>query len=245
MTWRAAVLGAVVVAWGMVWLAGPAEAGRCQGPVRFVIAETQLPMTRAAVKAHRLSILALGGAATAGGAARDPAATYPARLLTRLREGLPKVDVLMTVRAAPRRRSSDILPELDKGLARVKPALVIWGPGGSAAAHGEDAETFGTTIDAAIARTQAARADLLLMTLQYAPSVLRLMNLAPYRMAVIRSAEAADIPVFDRYDFMRFWNANGILNLDATDASERVEVARTLFDCIAQVLAEGIIDAVR
>lgn len=226
-------------------LASPARAERCPEPTKFVIAETQLEMTRAAVKDRRLVILALGGAATAGAAAHDPAATYPARLQAHLGAGLPGVEVMVAVRSVSRRERADLLPALERDLAAVRPSLVIWGPGASAAARGEDVDDFAALIDAAIARTRAAHADVLLMTLQYAPSLLRLINLAPYRMAVIHAGESADVPVFDRYDFMRFWSDNGVMNLDATDKAERVRVARRLFDCIAQSLAEGIVDAVK
>ena len=83
------------------------------------------------------------------------------------------------------------------------------------------------------------------MTLQYAPSVARVINLFPYRMAVIHAGELADVPVLDRYELMRFWSDNGFLDLDATDAGDRVQVARKLYDCMAEILTTGIVDAVR
>ncbi len=35
------------------------------------------------------------------------------------------------------------------------------------------------------------------------------------------------------------------MNLDATDAEDRVRVARRLYDCRAEILAEGFVNAVR
>ena len=217
----------------------------CPSPSVFEINPDQVPATRAAVARGRLPILVLGGAATAGGAAGGSGFTYPARLSVRLRERLPNVEVTVTVRATPRARTADALVTLDADLADSRPVLVIWGPGGSAAARNEDLESFTTTVNSMITRTRTAHADPLLMSLQYAPSVLRVVNLVPYRTAVLNIGDSENVPVFDRYEFMRFWNAEGSIDLDATSAVERVKVARKLFDCMAEVLAQGIADAVR
>ncbi len=83
------------------------------------------------------------------------------------------------------------------------------------------------------------------MTLQYGPSVARVLNLYPYRMAVIRSAETAGVPVLDRYELMRFWSDSGFLDLDVTGSAERVQVARTIYDCMADILTRGITGAIR
>jgi acyl-CoA thioesterase-1 len=96
-----------------------------------------------------------------------------------------------------------------------------------------------------IGKVRLAGADLLLMTLQYAPSVSRLVNLYPYRMAVIRAGDDAGVPVLDRYELMRFWNDNDFLNLDATNADDRIHVSRALFDCMAEILGGAIVDAAK
>ena len=55
----------------------------------------------------------------------------------------------------------------------------------------------------------------------------------------------AAVPVLDRYELMRFWSDNDFLNLDVTEAQDRIRVARKLYDCMAEVITEGIIGAVR
>jgi hypothetical protein len=140
---------------------------------------------------------------------------------------------------------AEALAKLDADLATHKPALVIWGPGASAAARGDDLDSFIGSVNHAIQKVQSVGADLILMTLQYAPSVARVINLPPYRMAVIRGAEMAGVPVLDRYELMRFWSGSDFLNLDATGNQDRIQVARRLFDCMGEILAEGIVDASR
>jgi hypothetical protein len=222
-----------------------AAAVQCPEAGRFSIPDTDLPATRAAVAKRNVPILVLGGAATAGGAARGSEFTYPARLAARLRDALPGVEVSVTVRLVGRRAGPEVLETVETALSQSKPVLVIWGLGATAAARGEDVDQFATTLEDAIDKVHAAHADLVLMTLQYAPSVVRLINLAPYRMAVIRTGEAAGVPVFDRYEFMRLWHNSGFVNLDATDTAERIVVARTVFDCMATMLAEGIANAIK
>jgi len=44
---------------------------------------------------------------------------------------------------------------------------------------------------------------------------------------------------------MRNWNETGFLDLDTTDPALRVHIARTLYDCIAEAVTAGIVDATR
>ncbi len=241
---RCLVRLAVVV--GLVLSAGlPARAATCPVPDPFEIPHGGLPATQAGVAIGRLTILTLGGSATLGAAARGAAFTYPARLEARLRTALPGVEIKAEVRAATRLAMADILTRLDADLAAIRPGLVIWGPGASAAARGDDLDSFNNGIAEVIRRVRLAGADLIMMTLQFAPSVVRVMNPYPYRMAVIRGADMVGVPVLDRYELMHFWNGSGFMNLDATDAEDRVRVARRLYDCMAEILAEGIVNAVR
>ena len=109
----------------------------------------------------------------------------------------------------------------------------------------DDLDTFAGHVSDVIAKIRSTGADLILMTLQYAPSVARVVNLHPYRMAVARAGEMAGLPVLDRYELMRFWSDNGILDLDAVEPAERLQVARKVYDCMAEHLTRGIAGAVR
>ena len=219
----------------------------CPLPLAFPVTAGQLPATLSAIARLHLPILVLGGSATAAVAAKGEEYTYPARLAAHLREAFPGLDVTLTrpEPPAPRSGTPQILATLDADLARSRAALVIWGPGGSAAARGEDVDAFATAIRDVIVRARQAGADVILMSLQYAPSVARVVNLSPYRNALLGTAGAETVPVLDRYELMRHWNATDLVNLDATDPAERTGVARKVFDCVATVLANGIADAAR
>ena len=222
----------------------PALAASCPTPDAFVIPAGEMAATKEAIGRRALTILFLGGSATLGGPAQGAEFTYPYRLAARLRDAFPGLAVTIVVRAIPRQTEAEVEAKLEATLAAEKPSLVIWGPGATAAGRGDDLDTFIGDVTDTVDKIKASGADLILMTLQYAPSVARVINLASYRKAVLRAGEMADVPVMDRYEFMRFWSDDNFLDLDATDAHDRVQVARKLFDCIAEILTDGLVDGV-
>jgi hypothetical protein len=230
---------------GLFYSGGPVYAASCPTPDEFVIPADQLPATREAIGKRAITILALGGAATLGAPARGREFTWPARLAARLMEAIPGLKVRIVVFAVPRQTDTNLNLSLTPELAAARPALVIWGPGGSAAGRGEDLDTFIGGVTGTVEKVKSTGADLILMTLQYAPSLARMINLVPYRSAVLRSGEMAGVPVLDRYELMRYWSDNDFLDLDVTEAEDRVRVARKLYDCMAEILTGGIVDAVR
>jgi acyl-CoA thioesterase I len=243
---RAGLLALAIPFWVVLLSIGrPVLAAGCPTPDGFGIPTGDLPAAKAAVGKQALTILALGGASTLGGPANGAEFTWPSRLTARLSQAMPNVTFKIAVLAIPRLTEAELEEKLDASLTREKPALVIWGPGASAAGRGDDLDTFIGGVTGTIGKINAAGADLILMTLQYAPSLARVINLYPYRTAVVRAAEIAGVPLFDRYELMRFWSDTDFLDLDATKAEDRIWVARKLYDCMAEILAEGIVDAVR
>ena len=179
-----------------------------------------------------------------GAPAQGTEYTYPSRLKARLAEALPGVTINMVVLAVPRQSGVDLDLKLSAELAATNPALVIWGAGASAAGRGDDLDTFIGSVTQAVGKIQTSGADLILMTLQYAPSVARVIDLPPYRSAILQAGEMASVPVLDRYELMRFWSDTDFLDLDATAPETRVLVARKLYDCMAEILSKAIVDAV-
>jgi hypothetical protein len=222
---------------------GPVVAASCPLPDDFSFEAGDVSATKAAIAKGNLTILTLGGASTLGAPAQGADFTYPARLAARLRETFPRLTIKVVVRAAARQSDTSLLADLDASLATVKPHLVIWGPGAGAAARNDDLDTFTGTVNDVIGKIRSAGADLIMMTLQYAPSVSRLVNSYPYRLAVIRAGDDSGAAVLDRYELMRFWSDNGFLDFDATSAADRIRVSRSLYDCMAEILAKAIADA--
>ena len=218
----------------------------CPVPPEFALADLKLPAAKAEVAAHkRLAILVIGGAASAGTPAHGPGFTYPTRLETHLRDKLPDVEISLAMRAAARRTAHVTVDRLAVDLEEAAPQLVIWGAGAMEAGQRTDIQLLARELDAGIAKVAAAHADLVLMDIQYAPNIARRVDLTPYRDITLSTGTAHGVEVFDRYELMRWWNEDGTLNLDATDAKERLVVTRRLFDCLAETLASAIAAAVR
>ena len=223
-----------------------AELSACPVPEEAALRDISLPHAREEVATrHRLDVLVLGGADAMGRAAQGDAYSTPARLEARLREALPEVDVHIATHAAPRRSVSAALDDLEADLAKTAPALVIWSSGPVEAGRGTDIDDLADSLQTGIERIRAAGADIILVNLQYAPSIARIVDLEPYRDAVRRIGGANEIPVLDRYEMMRAWSDSGLLDLDATEPAARVQVARVLFDCVAAALADPILAALR
>ncbi|HVZ10533.1 hypothetical protein [Rhodopila sp.] len=213
-------------------------------PDDFTFIVEKLEAVRAAVDRRALTLMTIVGPMTASSAAKDPSLTYPAVLASRLKAAWPDVRVQSGLLPIARMEAALFQASLAAGLSQKTPNLVIWGVGGTAAARGDDLASFHIQLADAIATTRSAGADMILMTPQYAPVVARLMNLPPYRDAVLKEAQEAAVPVLDRYELMRYWSDNGILDLDAQTQTAQISVAHTANTWIARLLADGIVKAV-
>lgn len=227
-------------------LAGPGRAAEtCSLPESLALRDLSLPAVKQAVAAGRLTVLMLGGAATAGKAAGDESMTLPARLQAALDAALPGVAVRVVNGGVPRSTAESGVRNMTRMLGEIRPNLVIWAAGAREAVLGLDVEPYESALQLGIQTVQKAGADLILMDMQYAPSITRIANLAPFRAALAGTASAHNVPLLERYELMMRWNDDGLLNLDARDAEERRLVARKLFGCLADALAGPIAAAAR
>jgi hypothetical protein len=222
-----------------------AQSPPCPIPDDLALHDIALPLAHAAFAAKHLTVLVVGGAASAGTAAGGSAYTMAARLQVRLREQLPGSEIEAVTRAVPRRTASVTVDSIETDLAQTGARLVIWGVGDPEAGSGAGVDALGDTVSEGIDKIHAAGADVILMDLQFAPSIARVVDLEPYRAVVMRVGQDADVPVLDRYELMRSWSDDGVLDFDTTVPAERVQVARQLFDCVAAALADGIATALR
>ena len=207
--------------------------------------DLSLPAAKQSVTAdHRLVILALGGASTAGIAAIDPAASYPAQLQAALTAALPGVQVSVTNEGVPNTATTAVPPKIPAAIERTGATLVIWAPGGRAAVGRSGPAEFFDAVQAGIEAVRNVRADLILIDMQYVPSMEQFSHMEDYRDLLRGAASANDVPLLLRHDLMRVWSDDGLLDLDATGAAERTATARKLFLCLAQTLAVSIREAV-
>lgn len=245
MTWRLLLLLAALLA-PILPPPGAHAAETCPVPENLALRDVSLPAVKRAVAAGGgLTVLVMGGAAMAGKAAGDAALTIPARLEAALGAALPGVRVRVVDGSVPRATAESGVQAMDRLLGDIHPSLVIWAAGAREAVLGLDLDPYVAALQQGIQAVQKAGADLILLDMQYAPSITRIANLAPFRAALAGTAAAHDVPMLERYELMMRWNDDGLLNLDAKDTEERRMVARKLFGCLAQALAAPIAAAAR
>jgi hypothetical protein len=218
----------------------------CLVPSELALTGMSLPHAReAARQRRRLSILAAGGISTAGQMAQGAALTYPARLAARLSQRLPQLAIEVANRGVTGPSPLSRVERLGAGLAETHPDLVIWAPGSTEAGQSDDPDSFAATLLEGVDRVRDAGADLVLIDLQFAPSIARVANLAPYNEAIAGVASSREVPLLRRSDLMRLWAEQNVVNLDDAPADQRVATIRRLFDCLADGLAAGIESAVK
>ena len=202
----------------------------CPYPEHLALHELSLPLARAGMaRDGRLIVLTLGGSATAGNAAGDQAATYPARLQADLAAALPGKPVTVLNKANGQRNSPTMPKDLPAMIRETGAQLVIWATGAREAAASADIDDYVARLEKGIDAIHGAGADVILLDLQYAPSIARIINFSPYRNALLGTAASRNVPVLRRYDLMMRWSDEGIMNLDAQVSTERRLVARQLF----------------
>jgi hypothetical protein len=225
--------------------AARAEPASCAVPPDLALTGQPLPMFQAALAAHRpVTILAVGGASTAGAAGRGDAFTFPARLEAHLRDRLPGASITVVNRGVAGKSAVARVSLMTAELGQFHPALVIWAPGSTEAGLSEDIAPFEASLREGVARIRDAGADLILIDLQFAPSVARVVALDRYNETIAGVAEAEEVPLIHRSEWMRYWNDTGVLDLDNTPAKDIVPAIRRLFDCLAIGVADTIATSV-
>jgi hypothetical protein len=244
--------GMLRIAAAAIWLlasaasSARAEDAPCSVPEGLALNDMALPESKAQLAAgKRLVVLVVGGASIGGTAAGGRSYSLPMRTEARLRAALPGKEIAVVTHAIEGGKTRLAADQMAAAIRDTGARLVVWETGSGAAVAGDDLEMFGTELDLGINNVKGANADLILMDLQYAPSIARVMNQTPYCDVIRGASEMASLPLLHRFDLMRAWNDSGELDLDAANSAERIKVARKLYDCLAAVLASGIAQALR
>jgi len=210
---------------------------RCSVPLIYVEPLAQLQRTTIAAKRDRkLNILLLSGSPSQTGALKGMR-SYPSYLDDALHHRFPNLAIKLTVRAAPRRTVKELLSTLDKLLQETRPSLVIWQAGTADAYRGLDADAFAESLHMGISTILRSGADVILVDLQYSPRTDQLIDANDYRASMRNVANATDVPLFSRYDIMRFWNDFGVFDLASLRNNGLYEKVHS---CIGELLASFV-----
>jgi len=216
-----------------------AVAELCRVPNDLIADLADFPnAVRDVVDRHRLVIVAIGAASTAGTGATSPRAAWPARLEAMLAERMNATDVKIINLGERGLTASNAVVRMARELKSLRPDLVIWETGTVEAVRTEDPDQFAVSLMEGVDLAGELHADLILMTPQYARETERMINFQPYLDAMEQTAGLPGVNLFPRHAVMRYWAENERL-VPAT----RVEMRRgndQIYNCIAYLLADVI-----
>ena len=222
-------------------LSGAALAGP---PPECLVAQYQvehafpLPHVEQAIAAKKLEVLVVGSGSSILPGRGGSSSAYPARLQQALTELLPGVSVTVATDVKPHRTASEAVTALKAALAAAKPNLVVWQTGTVDAIQAIDPDAFSEALARGIALVHAAGADLVLVNAQYSPRTESMIALTTYGDDMRWVALQHEVPLFNRFDIMRVWAELG--TFDFTDASNKIEMAKRVHNCIGWLLADLI-----
>jgi hypothetical protein len=222
--------------------AGPtrAAADSCDVPDNLVETFARLPRVGLSVKRdHKLEIVVLSAAPKLSGEASS-LKSYPYYLESELRERLKGTDVHVFAQSEPRKTILEIARDLPHLLSERQPVLVIWQTGTVEAMRGIDPDGYGRALDSNVAALQNGGADVVLINQQFSPRTDFMFDGGPYTENMRWVSQTRDIPLFNRYEVMKYWGETGAFDLTALKNDGTYEKVHR---CIGRLIADLVIRA--
>jgi hypothetical protein len=214
----------------------------CSVPRTLLPAEATFPALARQIKAGGpVTIVAIGGASTLGEAAGAPEKSYPGRLEALLQARYPGLAIRVVNRGQPRQTARQMIDRFERDVFGVGPALVIWETGTNEAVRGIDVEEFKATLQAGTETLRNRGIDVMLMDMQFARGSAAVLPFEEYLNALRRVADVSEVPLFRRYDMMRYWAETGVFDYDALARRDRPrELVSAVYECLSLRLVEVI-----
>jgi hypothetical protein len=231
-------------------LAAPALVGRalaldppsCAVPDYLSSSDNKLTRVAAAVgRQHQLAVVVYGTGSSTLGGQEGPSFAYPARLEAILNQKLSGVTVKVNVRTKSGQTADIMQRSMKDLLGEERPNLVIWQTGTVDAIRRIGLDEFRTALDAGVETVQSAKADVILMNMQYSPRTESMIAVGPYVDNMRAVAQQREVPLFDRFAIMHNWADDGAFDFYA--ARKDNGLAQRVHDCLGRALASLVIEA--
>jgi lysophospholipase L1-like esterase len=219
------------------WADDP-NGAKCAAPPELVQDDPQLPLVAQKLQAHLpVVIVAIGGASTAGVA---PDNSYPHFLEAALRQRHPDESIAVINRGIAGETTEEMAARLPKDVYANKPSLVIWETGTVDSVRGEDIDSVADALTDGIDGIKSHGAEAMLMDMQYNPSTVSVINFEPYLETLHQTAQLQDVYMFKRFDLMKYWSEAGAFDFINMPKERKTSLARELYECLGERLAEAI-----
>jgi len=220
-----------------------AEAGPdCRVPADLIATDQRLPaLARRFDEKQPVTIVVLGGASTAGTAAGgDGQKAYPHYLEAALRQRHKGAPISVLNKGVARQTASEMIARFAKDVYANEPALVLWETGTVDAVRGTDLDEFATSLVDGVEALKQRGYEIILIDMQFNPSIVSVINFEPYLDALHRTADLEDIYLFKRFDIMKYWSEAGIFDFVNADRENRTTLAEQVYQCLGEGLADAI-----
>jgi len=221
-----------------------AESAACGAPPDLLEAGASLPATARAGTAGVLRILVVGGASVLGPGTSRPEAAWPARLEALLRARRPDLTLEIITRGARGLTATDTAAIIGAELTRAPVHLVLWQTGMAETVRNLDLDEMVEAVNGGLSRLLSAGADAVLIDHQFSRFLRANANVDAYLSALRLVAAAHAVPVFRRWDLMRFWADADRIDLERATRADRTAVTDRLNQCLADAMLALIRDGV-
>ena len=170
---------------------------------------------------------------------------FPNQMVKALQVAVPGADIRLTVRGGRGLSASEMLDLMRTELGAHKYELVLWQTGTVEAVRNTPPGEFAQTLVDGVEAIEAANADLVLVDPQFSRFLQTNSNLDPYEQAMQQAASMPDVLLFRRFDLMRSWANDGLIDLERTAKPDRKRVVETLHACLGAHLARMVLDGAR
>ena len=216
---------------------------KCAAPAELFQDDPQLPKLSEQLRKHQpVVIVVIGGASTAG---TSPDSSYPYFLEAALRQRHPGEDITVINKGIPGQTTEQMAARFAKDVYPAKPNLVVWETGTVDAVRGEDVDAMAQAVTDGLEAIANHGAEAMLVDMQYNPSTVSVINFEPYLDALHQSADQQNVYVFKRYDLMKYWIDAGEFDFVNVPREKRLSLAREVYACLGERLADAIEYAAR
>ena len=190
-----------------------------------------------------LTIVAIGSSSTEGVGASGPEMSYPSQFVAALRRRLPTQPLSMVNKGISGETEQDMVARFDRDVFAAHPDLVIWQLGTNTVLRDSAIEPMRELVKAALQQLRQANIDVVLMDLQYAPMVLTHPGYDEMEHTLSLIGKEEDVPIFPRFAVMRHWVSADKIDMAMMLASDGLHLNDLGYHCIANLLADGVVDA--
>jgi lysophospholipase L1-like esterase len=218
----------------------------CSAPADVTQFKARLPNTARAIRTGKgLRIVAIGSSSTEGIGATDLGYAYPAQFAAELRRRWSTLPITVINKGVGGEDAQQMLERFERDVLPYNPHLVIWQVGSNYALRSTDLDAYAVIIRNGINRLKAARTDVILMDLQYAPSILE-KPLHRRMLDTMRTvANDTKVAIFRRFAVMRHWVQNRGYSMDEIVTRDRLHMNDASYSCIGRLLADSVTAAAR